>query len=297
MKQKFNGLLVLDKPTGITSRDAVDQAAKWFPRRTKIGHTGTLDPLATGVLVLCIGQATRLAEYVQDMGKTYRATFVLGGGSDTDDADGTITPTASISPIDEAHVRAALSAFIGPIEQTPPAYSAVKIDGKRAHELARRGREFEIAARTVNIHTIELKDYAWPILQMEIDCGKGTYIRSLARDLGEKLGCGAYVSELRRLRIGPFTAADAVKLNDSLTDSRSRLLPMKAALADLPQVKVNAAEAETLRHGQPIVPAKSLQLAMGREVAVIDERDGLIGVGIVKREGLIWPAKSLPEVV
>jgi tRNA pseudouridine55 synthase len=297
MKQKFNGLLVLDKPSGITSRDAVDQAAKWFPRRTKIGHTGTLDPLATGVLVLCIGHATRLAEFVQEMDKTYRTTFVLGARSDTDDADGTITPGTGISPIDDATVRAALSAFVGPIEQTPPAYSAVKIDGKRAHALARRGDEFTIAARTIKIDAIDVADYNWPELRLEVHCGKGTYIRSLARDLGEKLGCGAYVRELRRLRIGRFTVADAVKLDDSLTDARSRLLPMKAALADLPQVKVNAADAETLRHGQPIVPAKNSQLAMGSEVAVVDERDGLIGVGIVKREGLIWPAKSLPEVV
>jgi tRNA pseudouridine55 synthase len=297
MKQKFNGLLVLDKPPGMTSRDAVDQAGKWFPRRTKIGHTGTLDPLATGLLVLCIGHATRLAEYVQQMGKTYRSTIMLGGRSDTDDADGNITPSTGVSPIDETRVRAALTAFIGPIEQTPPVYSAVKIDGKRAHELARRGREFEIAPRIVHINAIEIIGYAWPELRLEIDCGKGTYIRSLARDLGEKLGCGAYVRELRRLRIGRFLEADAVKLDDSLPEARSRLLPMKAAVADLPQVKIDSAEAETLRHGQPIVPAKNLQLMLDSEIALIDERDGLIGVGIVKRDGLIWPVKSLPEVV
>src|SRR5713101_3174929 len=137
----INGLLVVDKPSGMTSRDVVDRAARWFPRRTRVGHTGTLDPLATGVLVLCIGQATRLTEYVQRMGKTYRAGLRLGARSDTDDADGTITPAAVDQPPGQEPVQVALEQFIGEVDQVPPAHSAAKVAGRRAYDLARRGEE------------------------------------------------------------------------------------------------------------------------------------------------------------
>src|SRR5665213_2236680 len=146
----YDGLLVLDKPGGVTSRDAVDAALRWFPPRTRMGHTGTLDPLATGVLVLCLGAATRLAEYVQRMGKTYRTELRLGARSDTDDADGVITSTAAAAP-DAETVAASLSGFVGAIEQTPPAYSAAKVAGRRAYDLARQGREVNLRSRIVHI--------------------------------------------------------------------------------------------------------------------------------------------------
>src|SRR5262245_8124945 len=146
-----NGLLILDKPAGLTSRDALDRAAKWFPRKTRIGHAGTLDPLATGVLVLAIGQATRLLEYVQAMPKMYRTRLRLGATSDTDDADGTVTPHPNAAPVEEAAVRAALTQFVGEIEQVPPAYSAARVEGRRAYALARRGDTVDLAPRRVRI--------------------------------------------------------------------------------------------------------------------------------------------------
>ncbi|HJZ54556.1 MAG TPA: tRNA pseudouridine(55) synthase TruB, partial [Gemmataceae bacterium] len=186
----MNGLLVIDKPGGMTSRDVVNRVQKWFPRKTKIGHTGTLDPLATGVLVVCVGAATRLADFVQGMGKTYASRFRLGTTSTTDDADGEVTANPAAVPPSCEQIDAAIPAFLGNIEQVPPAFSALKVAGERAHDLARQGKDVALAARTVRIGAIRVLGYEWPWLDVEIDCGKGTYIRSIARDLGTKLGCG-----------------------------------------------------------------------------------------------------------
>src|SRR5262249_34880588 len=175
----YHGLLVLDKPGGVTSRDAVDRAQRWFPRGTRLGHTGTLDPLATGVLVLCVGSATRLTEYVHRMPKTYRAGVLLGARSDTDDADGTVTQVAVAAPPDLTAVRGRLDEFLGEIEQVPPAFSAAKVTGRRAYDLARRGDEVVLQPRKVQIYQIDVRGYAWPRLDLEVRCGKGTYIRSL----------------------------------------------------------------------------------------------------------------------
>src|SRR5262249_45363855 len=161
-------------------------------RGTRLGHTGTLDPLATGVLVLCVGSATRLADYVQRMSKTYRSLFRLGARSDTDDADGAVTPVAGAAAPEPAALEACLRQFVGTIEQVPPAYSAAKVTGQRAYDLARRGREVSLQARAVQVHGIEVLRYDYPELEVEVRCGKGTYIRALARDLGARLGCGAY---------------------------------------------------------------------------------------------------------
>lgn len=267
-----HGLLVLDKPDGLTSRDALDRAARWFPRKTKIGHCGTLDPLATGVLVLALGQATRLVEYVQALPKTYRTRILFGATSDTDDADGTVTPTGA-GPLDEAGVRAAIPAFVGEIEQTPPSYSAAHVDGQRAHLLARRGQAVTLAARRVRIDAIDVRSFAWPELELDVACGKGTYIRSIARDLGAALGVGGYVAELRRLRIGPFVADEGVTLETDPTVVRAKVLPLASALSGLPQVRVTADEARRLRHGQTVV-------AEGEgEIVVMDEAGELVGVG------------------
>jgi tRNA pseudouridine55 synthase len=222
----MNGLLVIDKPSGMTSRDAVNRVQRWFPRGTKIGHTGTLDPLATGVLVLCVGTATKLADVVQAMGKAYTSRFRLGATSDTDDADGTLTKRAGAVPPSEDQVRAALAGFVGVIEQLPPAYSALKLNGRRAHELARSGKAVSLAPRPVRVDAARLVRYEWPFADVEVDCGKGTYIRSIARDLGEKLGVGGLVETLRRTRVGPFTAEQGVGLDVEWDVARAKLLPM-----------------------------------------------------------------------
>ena len=246
----MNGLLVVDKPAGITSRDAVNRAQKWFPRRTKLGHTGTLDPLATGVLVLCVGAATKLAEFVQGMGKSYRTRVLLGARSDTDDVDGTVTPTDNAVAVDESAIRDLLPRFIGIIRQLPPAYSALKVAGKRAHELARDGKEVDLAARPVRVDAIRVLKFEWPHLDLEIDCGKGTYVRSIARDLGDALGCGGLVAELRRTAVGPFRAEEGVTLDATEADARAKLLPLAAAAAGLPKVTLTADVIRRLVQGQ-----------------------------------------------
>ncbi len=273
-----HGLLVVDKPSGWTSRDAVNHVQRWFPRRTRVGHTGTLDPLATGVLVVCVGRATRLADYIQAQSKTYRATIHLGATSTTDDADGEVTPWPDASPPLPEQLAAVLRQFEGTIQQVPPAYSALKVGGRRAHELAREGEAVSLTPRTVHVAAIRLLRYAWPELELEVDCGKGTYIRSLARDIGVALGCGGYVTGLRRLRVGEFRVEEALPLPAA---DPPPLLPPQRAVAHLPQAVVGTVEGERFRRGQgaaatwphgPVPPE-------GSEAAVFDAAGTFLGVG------------------
>ncbi len=272
--QHRHGLLVLDKPGGITSREAVDRALRWFRPGTRVGHTGTLDPLATGVLVLCLGSATRLTEYVQDMAKTYRAGIGLGARSDTDDADGQVVPAAVAVPPVRAVVEETLHGFVGAIEQVPPAYSAAKVSGRRAYDLARQGRDVVLQPRSVRVHGIDLLAYDYPHLEIEVRCGKGTYIRSLARDLGERMGCGGYVATLRRTRVGPFRVEDAVSLDADAAAAQAKLLPVAAAVGDLSAVTLADALVARLRQGQAI-PADGVS---ADTVAIFDQRGGLVAV-------------------
>lgn len=227
----MTGFIILDKPAGITSRDAVNAMQRLLPRSTKIGHTGTLDPLATGVLVLCLGDATKLAEQVQAMPKAYATRIRLGATSTTDDADGTITETPDCLPISLPQIEASLPLFTGAIAQTPPAFSAVKVGGRRAHDLARRGHAVELTARTIHVHAIRIIHFEWPWLDLEIDCGKGTYIRSIARDLGQHLHCGGFVQTLRRTRVGPFRAEDGLTLPTTFESLKNRLIPPSSLVA------------------------------------------------------------------
>jgi tRNA pseudouridine55 synthase len=289
MHEPFTGILVLDKPRGITSRDALDHALHWFPKRTKAGHTGTLDPLATGVLVVCLGGATRLAEYVQQMGKTYRSTFRLGARSDSDDLDGTITEVPGARPTTADELRAALAGLVGDIEQLPPAYSAAKVAGRRAYDLARRGEEVSLTPRTVRVYGIDLLNYQWPFAELEVRCGKGTYIRSLARDVGERLGCGGLVQALRRTRVGPFTPEMAVPLDADAGRARAALRPAEEALAELPRATLGADEARRLSHGQAVPwpwpdGAVAALAPSGRVVAV-----GRVAGGWLRPEKVLRP--------
>jgi tRNA pseudouridine55 synthase len=269
----MNGLLVIDKPGGMTSRDVVNRVQKWFPRKTKLGHTGTLDPLATGILVLCVGSATRLADTVQAMGKTYRTRILLGHRSDTDDADGTLIPVVGAVPPDESAIRAAIPKFVGVLSQVPPAYSALKVEGQRAHHLARSGADVNLSARPVTVYHIDLLGYVWPYLDLEIDCGKGTYIRSIARDLGEALGVGGLVQTLRRTQVGPFTVEQGIGLNHDPKLVTQHVLPLSAAAVGMPQMEVSADAANRFRHGQA-VPG----IVSGGTVAVMHNGE-LIGIG------------------
>src|SRR5262245_26523059 len=281
-----HGFLVLDKPPGITSRDAVDRAWKWFPRKTKIGHAGTLDPMATGVLVLAVGQATRLVEYVQAMPKVYRARIRLGATSDTDDADGVVTSNSAATAVTVEVLRTAINGFAGEVEQVPPAYSAARIEGRRAYDLARRGNDVVLAPRSVRIDQIDLLSYAWPDLDLDISCGKGTYIRSIARDLGRALGVGGYLIGLRRLQIGPFMPDAAVPLDADAETARSRMLPLAVAVSWLPSVRVTSEQARRLRNGL------SVPVTGEGEVAVYDAAGVLVAVGRIDA-GTLRPEKVI----
>jgi tRNA pseudouridine55 synthase len=268
-----NGILVIDKPVGITSRDAVDGIQRRLPRDVKIGHTGTLDPLASGVLVLCLGHATRLAEFVQMMPKSYDAEFTLGARSATDDAEGPITVSESVALPDRAEIAKSLRQFVGVVNQVPPAFSAAKVSGQRAYHEARRGRSATLAPRAIRIDRIEIEGYDAPKLRLTIDCGKGTYIRSLARDLGDKLGCGGYVSALRRTRVGPFTTDAAIPAD--CRDYSAYLQPTTAAVALLPSLSVTADDVTRVRHGQRIRTNHAFEQEF---VALLDSYGGLVGV-------------------
>jgi tRNA pseudouridine55 synthase len=211
--EPLNGILNVNKPAGLSSARVVAKVKRLLPRGTKIGHAGTLDPFATGVLLLLVGKATKLCERLMDQPKQYEATVKLGGTTPTDDPESPETPTPGAQPVSREQVEAALKQFVGPILQRPPAFSALKVGGRRAYDLARKGHDVELQPRTVNVYAIELLDYAWPHVRLRIDCGRGTYIRSIARDLGEALRVGGHLTALVRTRVGEYSVADAHELN------------------------------------------------------------------------------------
>jgi tRNA pseudouridine55 synthase len=297
MSKKPAGFLILDKPIGVSSREAVDRALGWFPRGTRGGHAGTLDPAATGVLVLCLGTATRLAEYIQRMKKTYLAVLRLGARSDTDDAQGTITMESSAEPPTAESISDRLQEFIGQIDQVPPAFSAAKVSGRRAYDLARRGHEVALSPRTVHVFQIRLLGYQYPRLELEVICGKGTYVRSIARDLGQRLGCGALLDSLRRTRIGVFDVDQAVPLDASPDVARSRILPLSTAVAELPSLSADPDNLARLRQGQA-VPLTSVSNGPSeenstRDVAIFDESNALCAVASVDESGLMLRPKKV----
>ena len=273
------GLLSLNKPGGMTSRRVVDRVGVVL-RRTKLGHAGTLDPLATGILVVCVGAATRLIEYVQRMPKTYRTVVLLGAESDTLDADGRLTDVYCPRPPERAEVEVALTHQVGAIVQRPPAFSALKIHGERAYDLARSGRAVEPAPRLVHVGRIALISYEWPRLELEIDCGSGTYIRSIARDVGAELGCGGLVEVLCRTRIGPFTLADAIDPDTlSAATIAAGLRPALEAVSDLPCLELTAEQVGAIIQGRDLAVAEVSPgpLAAG-EIALIDPDGALAAV-------------------
>jgi tRNA pseudouridine55 synthase len=226
---KLDGIIILDKPAGITSAAAVNRVKQLLPRGTRIGHAGTLDSFATGVLILLIGRATRQCEALMDQSKQYHATIRLGATTVTDDPQSAENPTGA-APAELSQIEDALGRLTGVIQQVPPSYSAVKLAGVRASDRVRAGEQITLKPRTVRIYSIELLHYEWPDLELRIDCGRGTYIRSMARDIGLQLQTGGYLLCLRRTRIGPFDAAAAVTLDQldrQAVASRLIRLPLK----------------------------------------------------------------------
>ena len=251
---EINGWLILDKPVGMTSTHAVSRLKHIFNAK-KAGHAGTLDPLASGILPIAFGEATKTVPFVQDGEKAYRFTVAWGAETDTDDSDGKVVHTSEARPTPEA-ILALLPRFVGEIMQTPPAYSAIKIGGERAYDLAREGETVEIAARPVTIHALELVHYDQNSSVLEARCGKGTYVRAIARDLGRMIGCYGHVSQLRRTRVGPFTETDASSLEDLGADASTageHLLTVEAGLTELPCVVVDRNAAARLRRGQSLL--------------------------------------------
>ncbi len=272
----FCGFLNLNKPQGWTSRDAVNVVQK-LVRPTKAGHAGTLDPLATGVLVVAVGRATRLIEYAQRGAKRYLAEFLLGRASDTEDIEGEVVVLDDPPRPTRREIEAAIPNFLGEIPQRPPAYSAIKVKGKRAYKLARSGEAVTLPARNVRIDEIRIADYDYPKLQLEVACGSGTYIRSLGRDLAVSLGTGAVMSSLVRTAVGPFALEDAISA-DELSEAMigDSLMPPECTIADLPRQTFNASEIQRLVNGQ--VLATSLQQDSECEFAAFDQNGTLLGV-------------------
>lgn len=252
MPSPLSGILNVAKPPGITSRRVVDRVQK-LVRPAKTGHAGTLDPLATGVLVVCVGQATRLIDYVQRMPKTYDATFLLGRTSDTEDIEGLLTELADPPRPTAEQISAAAKSFLGTIMQRPPAYSALKVQGRRAYDLARAGENVQLAARPIEIYGIDILGYEYPELRVRIHCGSGTYVRSLGRDLAKSLGTGAVMSALVRTAIGTFRLEEACDLETLTCDVvAANLQPPSIAVAGLPTVVIDERELRTLNFGQAI---------------------------------------------
>jgi tRNA pseudouridine55 synthase len=249
------GILNVDKPLGYSSHEVVVVVRKLLSQ-DKVGHAGTLDPLATGVLLLCLGKATRVSQFLMDSHKTYRAAVRLGVSTTTHDREGEITAQSSVE-VGQDEVKVALGQFVGRIDQVPPAYSAVKVGGKRLYDLARRGVIVEVSPRPVDVYALRLVDWTPPDITLEVECGAGTYVRALARDLGEALGCGAHLTALRRTRSGQFTVEQALSLKTleaaaAAGDIARHLHPLDAAFAHLPAVHLDDEAAYRLALGQAV---------------------------------------------
>jgi tRNA pseudouridine55 synthase len=267
----IDGLAVVDKPAGWTSHDVVARCRKVFGQK-RVGHSGTLDPGATGVLLVGLGRVTRLLRFLTDLPKSYVAEVVLGVETSTLDADGEVTATHDMAGVTVEAARAAAATLTGDILQVPPMVSAVKVGGRRLHELARRGEEVERAPRPVTVHRYDVFEGPAPgVLRIEVDCSSGTYVRTLAADLGAALGGGAHLRNLRRTAIGSFTLADAVALDDVGPDS---VLTAAQALRDYPTVQVDADGAAAVAHGKPV----DVGAAPAGPYAVLDQTGALLAV-------------------
>lgn len=288
----WEGLVLVDKPEGPTSHDIVARARRSLSTR-RIGHSGTLDPFASGLLILCVGRATRLVEYLHDLPKEYRATATLGVRTTTDDPEGDVTETSDEwSAIDRETVEAGLAAFEGAIEQRPPAYSAKKVKGEHAYAIARRGAEVELPAVRVTIERIELQGFAPPEVTFRVRCSTGTYIRSIARDLGDQLGIGAHLTELRRTAIGPFSVADALRLEE--LDDRERVAaairPPLDAVAHLPRFEVGGDDLVLLETGRPVMVGPAGDATHEGGAHAVTSGGDLVAVAVLE-EGLLKPKK------
>jgi tRNA pseudouridine55 synthase len=296
-ERRVDGILLLDKPAGLTSNAALQQVKRLY-RARKAGHTGSLDPLASGLLPICLGEATKVSGFLLDADKHYWVSCRLGVRTTTADAEGQVLETRSVEAITEKRLLQVMEGFSGSIEQIPPMYSAVKHQGQRLYALARKGVEVEREPRQVTIHAMELLDFQLPLVEIGVHCSKGTYIRTLVEDIGEALGCGAHVADLRRFGVGPFNASGMVNLDD-LEDCLARegekgldglLLPMESGLSQWPDVRLSGDAAFYLRQGQPVLVPHAPTTGL---VRLYEGQRRFLGVGEILDDGRVAPRRLL----
>ena len=295
IKKNVNGVLLLDKPLGFSSNQAL-QKVKWLYQAAKAGHTGTLDPLATGLLPICLGEATKFAQYVTDADKTYFATIKLGATTTTGDAEGDVLTTMAVN-VSKQQFEQACAQFTGEISQMPPMYSALKYEGKALYEYARAGVEIERKSRLINISNIILENFSVDIAQITVVCSKGTYIRTLAEDIGAALGCGAHLIGLRRTETAGYLFKNAVtieQLEAMSSENRDALLmPVDSAIESLPVVTLNADAAFYIKQGQAVWQASKTPAG---DLRLYDEQNQFLGLGHLQDDGKIAPKRLIKNI-
>lgn len=295
--RNISGVLLLDKPVGLTSNKAL-QEVKFLFKAAKAGHTGSLDPLATGLLPICFGEATKMSAFLLDADKRYRVTVKLGETTTTADAEGEVVETHDPSGVTEEQIRATLREFLGEQQQLPPMYSAVKHKGERLYKLARQGLEVERETRTIHIYSMALLEVKMPEFVMDVHCSKGTYVRTLAEDIGKRLGCGAHVNGLRRTRVGPYddqALHSLASIQEAFQEKRFEemdgwLLPLESALSEWPEVMLTADAAFYLKQGQPVLVPNAPTSGWVRLYA---NQTDFLGVGQIQDDGRVAPKRLM----
>lgn len=283
----YNGMINVYKEKGFTSHDVVAKL-RGILHQKKIGHTGTLDPDAVGVLPVCLGKGTKLCDMLTDKDKTYVAVMHLGIKTDTLDMTGTVVEEKTVD-VDEMQVRSAIMSFVGEYDQIPPMYSALKVNGKKLYELAREGKEVERKARRIKIHDISIKNINFPLVEFEVSCSKGTYIRTLCDDIGEKLGCGACMQSLVRTKVSNFEICNALKLLDieelvRMGNIEKYIVPVEAAFEDLEKAFVLTEYERLLYNGNPLKAESFSEKIKANRIAVYDTKNNFVGVYFYKEE-------------
>jgi tRNA pseudouridine55 synthase len=294
--RRVNGILLLDKPAGMTSNAALQTVKKLYAAR-KAGHTGSLDPLATGLLPLCFGEATKVSGFLLDANKDYQVLCRFGERTSTGDAEGEVIEQRPVDNISEQQLRAVLDEFLGDIEQIPPMYSALKHKGERLYKLARQGVEVEREARQVTIFDLDLVHLEAPIAEIRVRCSKGTYVRTLVEDIGERLGCGAHVAGLRRLGVGPFDDSGMISMEQLEAVAAEGhyaldqlLLPMESGLTQWPDVRLSGDAAFYLRQGQPVLVPKAPTTGW---VRLYEGESRFLGMGEILDDGRVAPRRLM----
>lgn len=292
----ISGIIVLDKAVGLSSNKAL-QEVKWLFEANKAGHTGSLDPLATGVLPLCLGEATKVSQFLLNSDKRYRARIKLGIRTDSADSEGQIIAQCDGVNVSRKQVEQALQSFKGETQQIPPMHSALKVDGVPLYKLAREGKTIPREARSICVYELELTDFQGDEIELEITCSKGTYIRTIADDLGQDLGCGAHIIALRRLQAGAFTEADCVS-TDVLREVKEKhgmdrldqnLIPMDRAIEDLPEVNLPSIAASQFKNGQSVLVRHLPEEGLVR----LYEEEQFIGIGCIDDDGKVAPKRLI----